>query len=233
MHQELRDVLDRLRNSKLVILTGAGDSFCVGDDRGELDASNGAVVDLGSMVEARWNPLIRQIASLPQPVIARVNGIAAGSGASLALACDIVIAAKSASFTQSCSGNYLAPYGGASWMVPRLVGQARALGLALTREPLCAEKAAEWGLIWKAVDDQQLDLEVEALTSRLASLPPLALAGTKRMIRETWEHSLEDALKHETSTTRRLGFCEDYRRLPGITARKQEPQLLHPVDGDA
>ena len=135
--------------------------------------------------------MIRTLTTLPQPVIARVNGVAAGAGANVALACDLVIAAKSAKFIQSFSAIGLIPDSGGTWVLPRLVGQARALGLALTGEPLAAETAAEWGLIWKAVDDEALDAEVDALAARLASLPPLGLAAIKEMIRSSWGHSLD------------------------------------------
>ena len=131
-------------------------------------------------VETSWNPLIRTLTGLPQPVIARVNGVAAGAGANIALACDIVVAARSAKFIQSFSAIGLIPDSGGTWVLPRLVGQARALGLALTGEPLPAEKAAEWGLIWKAVDDDALDSEVDTIAAKLASLPPSALRRSRR-----------------------------------------------------
>jgi 2-(1,2-epoxy-1,2-dihydrophenyl)acetyl-CoA isomerase len=211
MHEELREALARLRHAKVIVLTGAGRGFCAGDDMSERCAFKEISADLGNTVEACWNPLIRQITGMPQPVIARVNGVAAGAGANIALACDIVIAARSAEFIQSCSANGLAPHSGGSWALPRLVGQARALGLALLAQPLPAEKAAEWGLIWKAVDDGQLDAEVDSVANRLASLPPLGLGSAKQMIRSSWQHSLEEELRREASSIRRLGFTPDYR----------------------
>jgi 2-(1,2-epoxy-1,2-dihydrophenyl)acetyl-CoA isomerase len=167
-------------------------------------------------VEARWNPLIRTLTSLPQPVIARVNGVAAGAGANIAIACDIVVAARSAKFIQSFSAIGLIPDSGGTWALPRLVGQARALGLALTGEPLPAETAAEWGLIWKAVEDDALDAEVDAIADKLASLPPLGLAEIKRMIRESWTHTLDEELARQRDAMRHLGFTEDYRE--GVAA---------------
>ena len=167
-----RDALDNLGDARVVILTGAGRGFCAGQDLNDRAVAPGEAVDLGATVEISWNPLIRRLAELPQPVIARVNGVAAGAGANVALACDIVIAGKSAKFIQSFSALGLIPDSGGSWHLPRLVGQARALGLALTGEPLPAEKAAEWGLIWKAVDDTALDVEVDAVATKLAALPP-------------------------------------------------------------
>src|SRR5207342_865070 len=178
MHAELRDALGNLGDARVVVLTGAGRGFCAGQDLNDRAVAPGEAVDLGETVEESWNPLIRKLASMPQPVIARVNGVAAGAGANIALACDLVIAARSAKFIQSFSALGLIPDSGGSWHLPRLVGQARALGLALTGEPLPAEKAAEWGLIWKAVEDEALDAEVDAIADKLASLPPLGLAAS-------------------------------------------------------
>src|SRR6059058_3105110 len=169
MHEELRDALANLRDARVVVLTGAGRGFCAGQDLNDRAVAPGQTVDLGETVQQCWNPLIRTLTSLPQPVLARVNGVAAGAGANIALACDIVVAAKSAKFIQSFSAIGLIPDSGGTWALPRLAGQARALGLALTAEPLPAEKAAEWGLIWKAVEDEALDAEVDALAERFAS----------------------------------------------------------------
>src|SRR3954449_1296176 len=169
MHAELREVLSNLGGARVVVLTGAGRGFCAGQDLNDRAVAPGETVDLGETVQASWNPLIRTLTSLPQPVIARVNGVAAGAGANIAMACDIVVAAKSAKFIQSFSAIGLIPDSGGTWHLPRLVGQARALGLALTGEPIVAEKAAEWGLIWKAVDDDALDSETDAIADRLAA----------------------------------------------------------------
>jgi len=153
---------------------------------------------------------------MPQPVIARVNGVAAGAGANIALACDLVVAAKSAKFIQSFSALGLIPDSGGSWHLPRLVGQARALGLALTGEPLPAEKAADWGLIWKCVDDDTLDAEVDAVAAKLASLPPLGLAAIKSLLRTTGTRTLDQELDLQRDEMRRLGFTADYRE--GVAA---------------
>jgi len=216
MHAELRDALERLGDTRVVILTGAGRGFCAGQDLNDRAVAPGEAVDLGETVEESWNPLIRKLASLPQPVIARVNGVAAGAGANIALACDIVIAANSAKFIQSFSALGLIPDSGGSWHLPRLVGQARALGLALTGEPLPATKAAEWGLIWKAVDDDQLDAEVDAVAAKLASLPPLGLDAIKRIVRTSWSRTLDEELDLQRDEMRRLGFTQDYRE--GVAA---------------
>src|SRR4051794_9571598 len=163
MHEELRDALGSLGDARVVVLTGAGRGFCAGQDLNDRAVAPGETVDLGETVEVSWNPLVRLIAGLPQPVIARVNGVAAGAGASLALACDLVVAAKSAKFIQSFAAIGLVPDTGGSWHLTRHLGQARAMGLALTGDPLPADKAAEWGLIWKCVDDAELDHIVDAL----------------------------------------------------------------------
>jgi 2-(1,2-epoxy-1,2-dihydrophenyl)acetyl-CoA isomerase len=216
MHAELRDALANLGDARVVVLTGAGRGFCAGQDLSDRAVAPGEAVDLGETVTKSWNPLIRTLTSLPQPVIARVNGVAAGAGANIALACDIVVAAKSAKFIQSFSAIGLIPDSGGTWALPRLVGQARALGLALTGEPLPAERAAEWGLIWKAVEDDALDAEVGAIADKLASLPPLGLAAIKEMIRSSWQYSLDEELERQAGAMRRLGFTDDYRE--GVTA---------------
>jgi 2-(1,2-epoxy-1,2-dihydrophenyl)acetyl-CoA isomerase len=216
MHGELRDALANLGEARVVILTGAGRGFCAGQDLNDRAVAPGEAVDLGETVDECWNPLIRTLAALPQPIIARVNGVAAGAGANIALACDLVIAGKSAKFIQSFSALGLIPDSGGSWHLPRLVGQARALGLALTGEPLSADKAAEWGLILKAVDDDQLDSEVDAVATKLAALPPLGLAAIKEIIRSSWSRSLEEELDLQRDEMRRLGFTQDYRE--GVAA---------------
>jgi len=226
MHEELRDVLQNLGDSRVVVLSGAGRGFCAGQDLNDRAVSaDDHPVDLGLTVETSWNPLIRTLTSLPQPVIGRINGVAAGAGANIALACDIVVAAKSAKFIQSFSAIGLIPDSGGTWVLPRLVGQARALGLALTGEPLPAEKAAEWGLIWKAVDDEALDAEVDAIAGKLASLPPLGLAEIKRMLRASWAHTLDEELNHQRDAMRHLGFTEDYREGVAAFLEKRPPKF--------
>jgi len=223
MHGELREVLGNLGDARVVVLTGAGRGFCAGQDLNDRAVAPGEAVDLGETVQACWNPLIRTLTSLPQPVIARVNGVAAGAGANIALACDIVIAAKSAKFIQSFSAIGLIPDSGGTWALPRLVGQARALGLALTGDPLPAEKAAEWGMIWKAVEDEALDTEIDTIANKLASLPPLGLAAIKEMIRSSWQYSLDEELERQAGAMRRLGFTEDYREGVAAFLEKRTP----------
>ena len=217
MHDELRDALLRCADSRVVILTGAGRGFCAGQDLNDRAvAADGHPVDLGVTVETGWNPLIKTHAGMKQPVIAKVNGVAAGAGANIALACDIVVAARSAKFIQSFSAIGLIPDSGGSWVLPRLVGQARAMALALTGEPLSAEKAEEWGLIWSCVDDDALGEEVDSIARKLALLPPLGLAAIKSIIRSTWGRSLDQELHLQRDEMRRLGFTQDYRE--GVAA---------------
>ena len=225
MHDELRDALGRAEDSRVVVLTGAGRGFCAGQDLNDRAVAPGEAVDLGETVEQCWNPLVRTLTSMKQPVIARVNGVAAGAGANIALACDILVAARSAKFIQSFSAIGLIPDSGGSWVLPRLVGQARAMGLALTGEPLPAERAEQWGLIWKCVDDAALDSEVDALAAKLAALPPLGLAAIKGIIRSTWIRSLDEELELQREEMRRLGFTDDYREGVAAFLEKRAPKF--------
>ena len=225
MHEELREALNSLGDARVLVLTGAGRGFCAGQDLNDRAVTPGQAVDLGETVEQCWNPLIRKLTSLPQPVIARINGVAAGAGANIALACDIVVAAKSAKFIQSFSAIGLIPDSGGTWALPRVVGQPRALGLALTGEPLSAEKAEQWGMIWKAVEDDALDAEVDAIANKLASLPPLGLAEIKSMIRSSWQYSLDEELERQAGAMRRLGFTEDYREGVAAFLEKRSPHF--------
>jgi 2-(1,2-epoxy-1,2-dihydrophenyl)acetyl-CoA isomerase len=226
MHAELSDALANLGDARVLILTGSGRGFCAGQDLNDRSVAPGEAVDLGDTVTQLWNPLVRTLTSLPQPVIARVNGVAAGAGANIALACDLVIAAKSAKFIQSFSAIGLIPDSGGTWVLPRLVGQARALGLALTGEPLEAERAANWGLIWKAVDDTLLDSETDAVATRLAALPPLGLAAIKEMIRSSTQYSLDEELERQAGAMRRLGFTKDYREGVAAFLEKRVPRFI-------
>ncbi|MBB3764065.1 2-(1,2-epoxy-1,2-dihydrophenyl)acetyl-CoA isomerase PaaG [Sphingomicrobium lutaoense] len=225
MHGELQAAFGSLGDARVVILTGEGRGFCAGQDLNDRNVAPGEAVDLGETVEQCWNPLIRLLATIEQPVIAKVNGVAAGAGANIALACDIIFAARSAKFIQSFSALGLIPDSGGSWHLPRLVGQQRALGLALTGQPLMAEDAERWGLIWKAVDDEQLDGEVEKVAKKLASLPPLGLAAIKKMIRTSWSRTLDEELDLQRDEMRRLGFTEDYREGVAAFLEKREPSF--------
>jgi 2-(1,2-epoxy-1,2-dihydrophenyl)acetyl-CoA isomerase len=225
MHGEVADALSRVGEARVLVITGAGRGFCAGQDLNDRAVAPGEKVDLGHSVESYYNPLIRRITSLPFPVVARVNGVAAGAGANIALACDIVVAAKSAKFIQSFASIGLIPDSGGTWVLPRLVGQARALGLALTAEPLAAEKAAEWGLIWKAVEDEALEAEVDALAERFAGAPTKGLARIKKMIRESWGHSLDEELELQRDAMRELGYSDDYREGVAAFMEKRKPRF--------
>lgn len=232
MHGEVAAALDHVDRDEAVralVLTGAGRGFCAGQDLSDRAvAPGGEAVDLGASVELYYAPLIRRLTGLPKPVVAAVNGVAAGAGANIALACDIVIAARSAKFIQSFANIGLIPDSGGTWVLPRLVGQARALGLALTGEPLPAEKAEAWGLIWKCVDDEALASEVDALARKFATGPTRGLARTKQLIRAATLKSLDEELTLERDAMRELGFSCDYqegvaafmaKRAPAFTGR--------------
>lgn len=227
MHEQLADALSRAEADpaiRALLLTGAGRGFCAGQDLGDRAvAPGGEGVDLGASVELYYAPLIRRLAGMPKPVVCAVNGVAAGAGANIALACDIVIAARSARFIQSFAHIGLIPDSGGTWVLPRLIGQARALGLALTGEPLSAEQAERWGLIWKVVDDDALIAEATALAARFAAGPTRGLAETKRLIRQSALHSLADELDLERDAMRDLGTSADYQEGVAAFMAKRPP----------
>lgn len=211
----------RERDVNVVVLTGNGRAFCVGQDLGEPGVAPGS--DLGAWLEERYNPLVRAMRSLPKPILARVNGIAAGAGANLAFACDIVVAAASASFVESFSRIGLLPDSGGTWMLPRLVGHARAVGLAMTGMPLRAPQAQEWGAIWKSVDDDRLDEECDALVRALAAAPAQALGAIKSAMSASWSRGFEAQLESERDAQRALGRTHDFREGVEAFAAKREP----------
>lgn len=227
MHEELATALDAADGDaavRAILLTGAGRGFCAGQDLADRAvAPGGKPVDLGDTVEKYWAPLVKRLALRDKPVICAVNGVAAGAGANVALACDIVLAARSAKFIQSFANIGLIPDTGGTWALPRLVGQARALGLALTAEPLSAEKAEAWGLIWKCVDDDALEAESMALARKLAGGPTRGLAATKHAIRAALLHPLEDELRIERDLMRELGNSADYREGVAAFLEKRQP----------
>ena len=220
MHEEVAEVLTRVEQDSVIramLLTGAGRGFCAGQDLSDRAVAPGAEpVDLGRSVELYYSPLIRRITSLNKPVICAVNGVAAGAGANIALACDIVIAARSAKFIQSFANIGLVPDSGGTWVLPRLVGLARALGLALTGEPLPAEQAQAWGMIWKCVDDDALEADAMSLARRLAGGPTRGLAATKHAIRASSLKALAEELAIERDLMRELGQSADYQE--GVAA---------------
>jgi len=211
LHLALRAALDAARQSRAVLITGAGRGFCAGQDLGERNPDSGDwPPDLGAMLRDYFNPLIRQVSDLPAPVVCAVNGVAAGAGASLALACDIVLAARSAKFIQAFSKIGLAPDAGASWLLPARIGQARAMALALTGAPVTAEQAADWGMIWQCHDDAALMTAAEALVSQLAAGPTAAYAATKSLVQDASANSLSDQLDAEAAAQQALGRSADY-----------------------
>jgi 2-(1,2-epoxy-1,2-dihydrophenyl)acetyl-CoA isomerase len=223
MHDEVRRALQCMAgtDARVLVITGAGRGFCAGQDLAERAVAPGSrAVDLGDSIELNYKPLVLALRSLQMPVIASVNGVAAGAGANIALACDLVIAARSASFVQAFSKLGLLPDSGGTWTLPRLVGPARALGLTLLGDKLPAEQAAAWGLIWQCVDDDQLAVTVDALAARLAAAPTLGLAWTKKAIGESWKRSLAEQLDVERDAQRELGFSADYAE--GVAAFREK-----------
>lgn len=219
MHVELRHAIGRVQEdgARSLILTGVGRAFCTGQDLAERVTPPGAPPpDLSRSIETHYKPLVLALRTLPIPVVAAVNGAAAGAGANLALACDVVLAARSAFFIQAFSRLGLVPDCGGSYFLPRLAGSARAMGLALTAEKLSAEQAAAWGVIWQCVDDDRLMPEAEALAERFAQGPPLAYAAIKRTLYASPHNTLEQQLDLERDTQGALGRSEDYRE--GVAA---------------
>lgn len=229
MHLEVREALAQLRADKSVrvlLLTGAGRGFCAGQDLGDRAvAPGGDAVDLGESVEKFYAPLVLALRELPMPVICAVNGVAAGAGANLALACDIVLAAKSASFIEAFCKLGLIPDTGGTWHLPRLIGHARATGLAMLGEKLSAERAEQWGLIWKAVPDEELMNEAMAMAKHFASAPTKGLAFTKRALQASYGNTLADQLKLEGEMMRELGYSHDYREGVDAFINKRAPNF--------
>lgn len=229
MHSEVQEALAALRadaSARVLVLTGAGRAFCAGQDLGDrVVAPGGAPPDLGASIERYYKPLILALRRLPLPVIAAVNGVAAGAGANIALACDLVIAARSATFIQAFCKIGLVPDSGGTWLLPRLVGHARAMGLALLGERLAAEQAAQWGLIWRCVDDGELAREVDTLARQLASGPTRGLARTKQAMLEGWGHTLERQLDVERDYQQELGHSADYAEGVAAFTEKRVPRF--------
>jgi 2-(1,2-epoxy-1,2-dihydrophenyl)acetyl-CoA isomerase len=228
MHGEVREALSSVVSSgaRVLVLTGAGRAFCAGQDLGDRAvAPSSGGVDLGESLENRYNPLVLTLHNLPMPVIAAVNGVAAGAGANIALACDIVIATRSASFVQAFSKLGLIPDSGGTWILPRLVGNARAMGLAMLGNKLPAAQAADWGMIWQCVEDSELPHAVEALAQQLAMAATRGLAATKEAIRSSWQHSFAEQLGLEGDMQRELGRSSDYTEGVAAFTEKRAPRF--------
>jgi 2-(1,2-epoxy-1,2-dihydrophenyl)acetyl-CoA isomerase len=229
MHAELRDALAKLKGDaslRVLLLTGAGRGFCAGQDLSEREVPPGAEpVDIGATIERNYKPLVLTLRSLPIPVVCAVNGVAAGAGANVALACDIVIAGKSAFFIQAFCKIGLLPDAGGTFFLPRLVGIARARGLALLGDRLSGEQAAEWGLIWKCVEDAELSATVDALLQQLASAPTRALAATKEALDAAAGNTLKAQLDVERDLQQMLGRSADFQEGVAAFRAKRPPKF--------
>ncbi|MCV2893361.1 2-(1,2-epoxy-1,2-dihydrophenyl)acetyl-CoA isomerase PaaG [Lentibacter sp. XHP0401] len=228
MHLALRAALEAARDegARAVLLTGAGRGFCAGQDLGDRDPSKmDGPPDLGETVRRFYAPLVNLIRSLEFPVICAVNGVAAGAGANLALACDMVLASDKAKFIQSFSKVGLIPDTGGSFHLPRLLGEARAKGLAFTAQPMSGQQAEDWGLIWKCVEDAQLMDEARALAEQLASGPTLGLSLTKAAIQAAAVNTLEEQLELEAGYMKRCGESHDYAEGVSAFLQKRAPEF--------
>jgi 2-(1,2-epoxy-1,2-dihydrophenyl)acetyl-CoA isomerase len=230
MHDEVRHAMARVQlddTVRVFVLTGAGRGFCAGQDLSDRAVEPGAAgVDLGASVEKNYAPLVLALRALPMPVICAVNGVAAGAGANLALACDIVLAAKSASFVEVFCKLGLVPDTGGTYFLPRLIGTARAMGLSMLGEKLSAERAESWGLIWKCVPDADLQQETQAMARHFASAPTRGLALTKRALYESGLNTLAEQLKLEAGFMSELGASDDYHEGVAAFLAKRPPQFL-------
>ena len=228
MHVALREALAAAEadtGCRALLLTGAGRGFCAGQDLNDRLSRAGDTPVLGSALEAYYNPLVRKLRALPFPVVAAVNGVAAGAGCNIALTCDIVIAARSASFIQSFAKIGLVPDSGGTWTLPRLVGPARARALALLAEPLPAETAEAWGLIWKVYDDATLMEEAHKLCTRFAAAPTAGLALIKRALDQSWENDLDTQLDLEREFQREASLNPDYAEGVRAFMEKRPPRF--------
>jgi 2-(1,2-epoxy-1,2-dihydrophenyl)acetyl-CoA isomerase len=228
MHRALRAALEAARDDagvRAILLTGAGRGFCAGQDLGDRDPSKmTGPPDLGVTVEAFYNPLVRLMRAIDKPIVCAVNGVAAGAGANIALTCDIVLAAKSAKFIQAFSKIGLIPDSGGTWLLPRMIGEPRAKALAILAEPLPAETAAQWGLIWKAVEDAALMAEANALAARLAQGPTLGYGLAKRAIQAASRNTHDEALDLERDLQRQAGRSADYAEGVAAFLAKRAPK---------
>lgn len=230
MHETLQALLtDAASNPEVrsVLITGSGRGFCAGQDLNDRDPrqADATPPDLGDTIERFYNPLIRRIRNLEKPVICAVNGVAAGAGANVAFACDIVLAARSARFIQAFSKIGLIPDSGGTWILPRLIGEARAKALTLLADPLDAETAAQWGLIWRVVDDATLQDEALKIARQLAAGPTRGLGMIKQAIQASATHSLDEQLNLERDLQREAGRTQDYAEGVAAFLEKRKPEF--------
>jgi 2-(1,2-epoxy-1,2-dihydrophenyl)acetyl-CoA isomerase len=230
MHLEVQHALDAAATDpqvRAVVITGAGRGFCAGQDLGDraVSAEGGARPDLGESIEKYYAPLVRRLRAMPKPVVCAVNGVAAGAGANIALACDIVIAVQTSNFVQPFCKLGLVPDAGGTWSLPHLVGRARALGLALLGDALSAQQAADWGLIWKCVPAADFEAEVNAVARKLANGPTLGFVRTKQAIDAAATHTLDQQLDLERDLQRELGYSQDYAEGVSAFTEKRTPNF--------
>ncbi len=229
MHTGLAAALDEIERDptcRAILLTGAGRGFCAGQDLNDRRAAAGGErVDLGESLGTHFNPLVKRLRAAKVPTVCAVNGVAAGAGASLALHCDIVLAARSAKFIFAFSKIGLIPDSGGTWLLPRLIGEARARALAMLAEPVGAGQAEDWGMIWRAVDDRELMGEARALAGRLAGEPTLAHVALRQAMEAAASNSLDEQLEHERAAQRRLGFSPDYAEGVAAFLEKRAPRF--------
>ncbi len=229
MHQQMRSALNQVRkdsNVRALVITGSGRGFCAGQDLADRNvAADAQAPDLGESIEKRYNPMLRSLRELPIPIVCAVNGVAAGAGANIALACDITLAGRSASFIQTFCKIGLIPDAGGTWTLPRLIGTARAKSLALLGEKVSAEQAESWGMIWRCVDNEQLMEEAMKLARHLATQPTKGLALIKRALHASSNNTFNEQLDLERDMQRLAGRTEDYRE--GVTAfmEKRQPNF--------
>ncbi|KJH64852.1 2-(1,2-epoxy-1,2-dihydrophenyl)acetyl-CoA isomerase PaaG [Acinetobacter calcoaceticus] len=229
MHREVAEVLNLWTKNpdvRCVVISGEGRGFCAGQDLGDRVVDpNAEAPDLGYSIETYYNPLIKMIVNMPKPVICAVNGVAAGAGANIALACDLVIAAKSANFVQAFCRLGLVPDSAGTWFLPRAVGHARAMGLTLLGDKLPAETAKEWGMIWDVVEDAELKTKVTELAERLAKQPTFGLSLIKKAIHQSSNNTFDEQVLLERDLQRIAGRSEDYREGVQAFMNKREPNF--------
>lgn len=229
MHREVAEVLNLWTKNpdvRCVVISGEGRGFCAGQDLGDRVVDpNAEAPDLGYSIETYYNPLIKTIVNMPKPVICAVNGVAAGAGANIALACDLVIAAKSANFVQAFCRLGLVPDSAGTWFLPRAVGHARAMGLTLLGDKLPAETAKEWGMIWDVVEDAELKAKVTELAERLAKQPTFGLSLIKKAIHQSSDNTFDEQVLLERDLQRIAGRSEDYREGVQAFMNKREPNF--------
>ncbi|MBJ9425427.1 2-(1,2-epoxy-1,2-dihydrophenyl)acetyl-CoA isomerase PaaG [Acinetobacter seifertii] len=229
MHREVAEVLNLWTKNpdvRCVVISGEGRGFCAGQDLGDRVVDpNAEAPDLGYSIETYYNPLIKTIVNMPKPVICAVNGVAAGAGANIALACDLVIAAKSANFVQAFCRLGLVPDSAGTWFLPRAVGHARAMGLTLLGDKLPAETAKEWGMIWDVVEDAELKIKVTELAERLAKQPTFGLSLIKKAIHQSSNNTFDEQMLLERDLQRIAGRSEDYREGVQAFMNKREPNF--------